>query len=124
MAYGVIGLLGARRAMPSEVGLFIIGAAVLHDGVVAPITVLLGGVVVRWMVPARWRAAVAATFVMAAPITLFAIPFVRGYGRDAGNPSLLPGNYGRGLAVVIAAIVVGAVITCWPRRRGTEEPDG
>jgi hypothetical protein len=31
-------------------------------------------------------------------------PFVRGYGRQPGNPSLLPRNYAAGLAAYLAAI--------------------
>jgi hypothetical protein len=43
-----------------------------------------------------------------AAISLVTFPTVRGYGRAADNPSLLPGNYGRSLVLVIALVWLAA----------------
>lgn len=118
MAYGAAGLVSAaRRTMPRELVLFVLGAAVIHDAVIAPVTILVGGGVIRRLVPAGWRPAVAAAFVAGAPISLFAIPFIRGEGRNPGNPSVLPGNYARGLAVTVALLAVVAAAAYRPHRR-------
>ena len=41
-------------------------------------------------------------------VSLLALPFVIGAGRMPDNPTVLPLNYGRGLALVLAAIWLGA----------------
>ncbi|MCM4077883.1 hypothetical protein [Paractinoplanes hotanensis] len=50
------------------------------------------------------------------------VPLAWGFGRDAGNPAVLPRPYGTGLGLVLAAIAVIAVagrkgIERWRRRR-------
>nr|MBA3653360.1 hypothetical protein [Actinomycetota bacterium] len=57
-------------------------------------------------------------------LSLVAWPLVRGYGRSAGNPSILPRNYGAGLAgtliVVWTGILVFGVLL---RRRRPSQPE-
>lgn len=107
MAAGVAGLLGARRTMPAEVARFVVGAAAVHDLVLAPFVGLVGAVLLGRLAP-RARRAAATILLVVAPIALFAFPLVRGYGRRPGNPSVLPGNYASGLLItaVVAAVCV------------------
>ena len=44
-----------------------------------------------------------------AVLVAIAWPFVRGYGRRSGNPSLLPRNYAVGLAAYLAVIWIVAL---------------
>ena len=68
-----------------------------------------------WSQRLRWPLAASAT------LALVAWPFVRGYGRSAGNPSLLPRDHGTGVAAAIASVwllsVVVAVLAFVGRRR-------
>jgi hypothetical protein len=79
-----------------------VGLALAHDLVLAPV-VLLVGAGVRRVVPAGARPLVAGGLLVSGVLGLVAWPLVRGYGRSAGNPSVLPRDYGRGLLVALAA---------------------
>lgn len=46
-------------------------------------------------------------------------PFVQGYGRDQGNPSLLPRSYGAGTAAVVGAVLLVAPVWMLANRRLT-----
>lgn len=110
MAAGAVGLVGARRTMPSEVARFFAGGALIHDLVLAPLVGAVAVVALRRLPPLA-RRATTSFLIVAAPIALFAMPLVRGYGRRPGNPSILPGNYVTGLltTLVIATAAVGVV---------------
>jgi hypothetical protein len=117
VAYGVRGaLVDAARTHPPELARWIVAAAAVHDLVLVP-AVLLTGRIARRLTPDRlWppvRAALAATGVF----TLVAWPFVRGYGRDPANASLLPRDYGTGLAIAVAATWLAAAAWAAVRAR-------
>ncbi len=109
MAFGVIGVLGAaRRTRPVELGLFLVGGALVHDLLVAPVVLLVAAVAAR-VVPPVARRGVSVFLFAAGAIALFSFPFIRGYGRNPTNPSILPNDYAAGLAIVIAFIAVAAL---------------
>jgi hypothetical protein len=119
MAWGVRGILDeSARTHPAELGRWIIGSAVVHDAVLLPLVLALGVVVRRAVPQAAWapvRWALATTGVL----VLVAWPFVRGYGRRSGNPSLLPRDYGGGLLVALAVVwLAAAVLAVASTRRG------
>jgi hypothetical protein len=104
IAWGIRGILDeSARTHPAELGRWLIGSAVVHDAVLLPL-VLAVGLLARRAVPAdawppvRWALATSGVLV------LVSWPFVRGYGRSPGNPSLLPRNYGGGLVVALAVV--------------------
>lgn len=104
MGVGAWGLVSeAEKTRPTESIRFVVGAAVLHDLVLAPVVVLAGWALAR-AVPARARGPVQVALMVSAVVALFSIPFVRGYGKVAPNPSILPRNYGAGLAVILSVI--------------------
>lgn len=104
MTIGAWGLVSdADKTQPAESVRFVVGAAVVHDLLLAPVVVLAGWGLAR-IVPARARGPVQAALVVSAVVALFSVPFVRGYGRVATNPSILPRNYGAGLALILGAI--------------------
>lgn len=117
MLYGLVGLLdAATKTKPTELALFVVGAAIAHDLIVAPLVLGVAALVGRF-VPRRLRPPAALVLVVGAMTTVFAFPFVRGYGRISTNPSILPRDYGRGLAAMLAAIILAGVLWTVARLR-------
>ena len=87
-----------------------VSAAVVHDVVVAPLAIAVGWLVVRF-VPRVAKAPVQAGLILSAVVTAVSWPALRGYGRIASNPTYLPRDYGRGLALSLA--VVWAACGAW-----------
>ncbi len=128
MGYGAWGLVQERQAAaPLAVARLFFGAAVLHDAVLAPVVFAAGFLVARH-VPAWSRGPVQAGLLTSAVVALYSWPFVRGYGRAATNPSALPADYGRGLAVIVLGVwvlVAGEVFRrARARRREPAAPPG
>jgi len=124
-AVGVWGMISdAARTQPGESARFVLGAAAVHDLLLAPVVVLVGWALAR-AVPARARGPVQAAVMVSAVVALFSLPFVRGYGRGPTNPSLLPRNYGAGLAVIVAVVWVTAALAItlrWWKARARPQP--
>ena len=102
MAGAVVGAVADRRdAQPTVLARWLVGGALLHDLLWLPIVAVVGAVLARAgrsgrvPAPVRWAIATSAVLV------LIAWPFVGGYGRNRGNPSLLPRNYAHGLVAYL-----------------------
>jgi hypothetical protein len=122
IAIGVVGLAGEGDAVPvSAFTRWVVGLAVFHDLVFAPLVAVVGVVSVR-LLPARIRPVVTSFAVVAGMTTLFAWPFVERWGISPSNPSIQPRNYARGLTEVLAVVatvyVVSAVTAVVIRRAG------
>jgi hypothetical protein len=118
MLFGVAGLLSeARRTRPAELAAWLLGSAVAHDAVLAPVVFGLGILVAR-AVPATVRRFVQGGLVASGMLVAAMLPFVGGWGRQPDNPSALPGSYGGGLAVVLGVVwaVVGLLAAREVRR--------
>jgi hypothetical protein len=100
---------------PSNLARFVVGGALLHDLVVAPIVVVAGVMLAR-AVPGRARAAVQAALVVSAIVALFSYPLVRAYGLAANNPTSLPHNYTANLLVVLGVVWAVAAVAVLRRR--------
>lgn len=118
MAYGIIGALAnSRDTHPSDLARWFLGAAVAHDGVLAPAVLLLGTALGR-LLPARLRAPVQGGLIVMGVVVLFAVPLVRGYGVRPDNPTVVFRNYAPSLFVVLAIIsLVTAGLTVRAGRR-------
>jgi hypothetical protein len=125
MAGAVIGAFGDRRdAQPTVLARWLLGSAVLHDLLWLPIVAVVGVVLARVgrggrvPGPVRWAVATSAVLV------LIAWPFVRGYGRNRGNPSLLPRNYAHGLVayLVLTWLLAGVAMGVGRWRAGRTRP--
>lgn len=92
---GVVSAL--EESKPVLLAGWVVGLAVAHDLVVAPVVLGVGRLVRRWP-------SVAVGLLLSGVVVLFAFPFVRGYGRRADDPSALPRDYRAGLLVVLAVI--------------------
>ncbi|WP_189382743.1 hypothetical protein [Streptosporangium nondiastaticum] len=109
---------------PWPVVRWLAGAVLVHDGIVAPLTLLAGLVVVRL----RARRAVRGGLLVAASVTAVAYPVLFRPGVPQ-NPSVLPLDYVRNwlfvLALTAAATAVialtGARARAWARRPRTRE---
>jgi len=115
MAFAVIGAL-TDADLNGGALLFLIGVLVAHDGLLMPLTILIGALLGR-IVPLRWRALVRAALLACLAVTIVAFPLVLGRGRAADNPSLLPLHYGRGLLEVYATICLTAATVAAIRAR-------
>lgn len=122
MAFAVRGLLHYHRSTnPVATVRLLVGLDIVHDLVLVPV-VLLVGVGVARLVPARARAAVVVGLVLSGVAALYAYPFLRGFGRSAATPSRLPNNYATGLVTVLAVVWVVVIVgaTAVARRRLAE----
>ena len=92
-----------------RVFVYMVGLDLVHDLVLAPLIVLLGVVLFR-LIPRGNRQVLQIALIISGTLALYSYPFVRGFGRLGNNPSLLPNNYGRGLALLLA--IVWSVAAC------------
>ncbi len=117
IAWGVVGIFRhSLDTRPANLAKFVVGGALLHDLLVAPV-VILAGVLIARAVPARARGPVQAALVVSGIVALFSWPLVRAYGLAANNPTSLPHNYALGLLIVLGVVwaTAGALILLKPR---------
>ncbi len=95
---------------PGQLARFVVGGALVHDLLVAPL-VILAAVLLARAVPGRARPFVQAAVVVSAMVALFAYPLVRAYGLATRNPTSLPHNYTANLLIVLGLVwaVAGAL---------------
>ena len=127
MAYAVRGaLMDSGGTNPSQLVRWVIGGALVHDLLIAPIVTGVA-LLLAWRAPRWWGRPVAAASAFTAILVLFSWPVLRGYGRHPGNSSTLPRNYTAGLAVVLGAVWVATLAVVGfravrRRQAGGEEP--
>jgi hypothetical protein len=122
IAFGLRGVLrgGVATDWPVTV-VWLLAGPLLHDLVVFPAVAAIGWVVAR-VVPATVRPVVRGGLIVAAAVTVVAIPVLTGRG-DPRNPSLTPLDYPRNYALVLAAIaVVTAALAVRRHRRSAAPP--
>ena len=103
-------LSSSRDSRPRELLLWLLAIILLADLLVLP-TALGFGRLVRGRPWARWAASCVAV------VALVSWPFVRGYGRDPQNPSVLPREYGAGTTITIAGVIATAGLGALGARR-------
>ncbi|MGW9436867.1 hypothetical protein [Streptomyces sp. NPDC055607] len=120
-------VLGARlvAAEPAsgDVLVWLAGALVVHDGLLAPLVLAVGLLIAGRSERGLWRGAL----VIAGSVVLVTLPLLLRPGPPP-NPSALPLPYGRNLVIVLVAVAVGAVllrlVRLWrqrsQRRTGTD----
>lgn len=108
IGWGVFGIFSnSLDTRPANLATFVVGGALLHDLLVAPV-VIVAGVLIARAVPARARGPVQAALVVSGIVALFAWPLVRAYGLAANNPTSLPRNYGLNLLIVLGVVWTAA----------------
>lgn len=110
---GIAGAIGnARHTKPVEWGAWIIGAAVVHDGVIAPL-VLGVGATLRHRLSPRSRTALTAGLIVTGLIVVATVPIFSGLGVREDNPSHLPRDYWTGLGITLGSVWLGAGALLW-----------
>ena len=120
---GLRGVLSHRiDTRPAQLARFVVGGALLHDLLIAPVVILVGAGLAR-VVRGRARAVVQAALVVTAVLALFSYPLVRAYGKATRNPTSLPHNYTANLAIVLGVVwAVAAVAVVVRIRKGRRRP--
>ncbi len=91
--------------------LWLAGGVVVHDLLLAPAVLALCWVGAR-LLPPLARPAAAAGLVVLGSLTLLAVPFLGGFGRDNApdNATLLDRDYTAGYLVLVALVLLGVVL--------------
>jgi len=114
--YGAELLLDQGSANLVHALVWLLGGVVLHDAVLAPVTLLIGLVALR-----AFRGRLPGTVVIGAlvlgSVTLVAVPVLGRFGERADNPTLLDRHYVLGwLVFAILTAAVTALATLLRRR--------
>jgi len=89
--------------------LWLIGAVVIHDGIVSPLVIGVGWFIHR-TVPPRARRYLQGGLIAAGLITVVAIPMISQQGAEPASKALLQQNFGGNLTILLG--VVAAVSLC------------
>ncbi|TDV45372.1 hypothetical protein [Actinophytocola oryzae] len=108
---------GSSRTINAVEGLaWFAGGPIVHDGLVAPVVGIVGLGIAR-VVARPWRTPVAVGVVLSAVLTLLAVPLLWRPFYVATNPGLHDRDYGTGLAIALAVVWVGVVVSGLAQRR-------
>ncbi|WP_282695304.1 hypothetical protein [Streptomyces sp. CC208A] len=126
LGLALIGLgawLVATEPEPLGVLLWLAGALVLHDGILAPLVFAVG----LLLVGRRLRGVLRGALLVAGSVILVTLPLLVRPGEPP-HPSALPLPYGRNLAIVLAAVAVvtAALVSVrwWRDRQERAADDG
>jgi len=124
IAFGVWSLLAKPGAThPAEAAAWVVGLALAHDLLLAPIALLVAWVV-RRAAPRIARGLVLGALAISAFVALYAFPLVRRFGAQPDNPSFLPRDAAAGLTLVMALVWVTAAVMLAGRLRQTRRAKG
>ncbi len=102
------------------------GGLLLHDAVLAPLTIAVAAVGGH-LLPTSVRGPAAAGAVVLGTVTLTAVPVLGRFGARADNPTLLDRDYASGwllfAAAVLLAVAVGSTSSVVLARRGRAKED-
>jgi hypothetical protein len=118
--YGGWRLLDLGWANTRATLVWLVGGVVLHDGVFAPVVLVVALLAVRVIRSDRLAPAVVALVILV-PLTLLAVPELGRFGARADRPTLLDRDYWLGWSVLVTLVVVavaaGTLVST--RRRAT-----
>ncbi|CAN5222822.1 hypothetical protein BH20ACT16_BH20ACT16_14050 [soil metagenome] len=110
LTFGFIGLMtNSAQTRPGNMVKWVLGGLIAHDAIVAPAVVAVSFLLAR-LLPAAIRGGIQATLAVCAVLVVMSYPVLNAAGRDPNNPSLLPHDYPRNLAIVLAAILAGGIV--------------
>jgi hypothetical protein len=88
---------------------WMIGAVVIHDGIVSPVVVAVGWLLRRF-VPARGRGYLQAGLIMGALVTIIAIPMIHLRDSQPAVKAILRQNFAGNLTLLLGIIGAGTLI--------------
>jgi hypothetical protein len=115
--FGAWGILAHQGySPPLKILPWWIALVILHDGVIAPVTALVGSLVVGRL-PAAARAPVQFAGVVCGLVTLFAVPLLWREGRGFEGSTLLTRDYRANLIGILATVIVLTAVVAVGRSR-------
>lgn len=112
----VLGLFGAFQLVTqipfgdlAVLAVWLVGAVIIHDGIVSPLVVAVGWLVSR-IVPQRARRYLQAALVTAALVTVIAVPLILREGTQPPSKAILRQHYGANLTVLLS--IIAALALC------------
>ncbi len=121
LAYAATRLADVPSDQWASVLTWLAGGVVLHDGVLAPLVVVLGVIASRWL-PAPWRAPAVVGLICWGCVSLIAIPVLTGNGVDPPNETLQHRPYVTSWWIGTAVVVLLVVAAGWTRRLRSSRP--
>ncbi|KQV74214.1 hypothetical protein ASC61_03885 [Aeromicrobium sp. Root344] len=97
-----------------SMGTWLAGGVILHDAVIAPVTVVLGVVAAR-LLPGRTRSVAAIAFLVWATLTVAFLNVLSGQGGKPDNDTVLHRPYG--LSWIVLTLVIAAIAAAVAYRR-------
>ena len=104
-----------------SMGTWLAGGVILHDAVIAPLTVLLGIVAAR-LLPGHTRSVAAIAFLVWATLTVTFVNVLSGQGGKPDNDTVLHRPYGLSWIILTTVIVVAAVSAVRRHPRTLQKP--
>ncbi|GAA3522461.1 hypothetical protein GCM10022234_18260 [Aeromicrobium panaciterrae] len=99
-----------------SVAVFLVGGVILHDAILAPVTVGIGVLGAR-LLPSHVRAAAGIGFLLWGTLTLAFVNVLSGQGGKPDNMTVLNRPYALSWFVMTAVLVAAVVIAAVRRRR-------
>ncbi|MEJ7741096.1 MAG: hypothetical protein WKF73_00275 [Nocardioidaceae bacterium] len=118
LAWGAKQFLGLGLDNITTTAVWLVGGVLAHDGVLAPLVVVLALIAIR-LLPVWLRGPLAAGLVVLGSVTLLAIPVLGRFGARTDNPTLLDRNYVGGWLVLVAITVTCVAVAGLISRRRT-----
>jgi len=116
-AYGAVELLDLGLDNLRATVTWLVGGVLVHDAVLAPLTIAAWFVVSR-LTGRRLPGAVVVGAVVLGTLTIVAVPMVGRFGARPDNPTLLDRNYVLGWAMLATLTVVAVAMAVVGSRRG------
>jgi hypothetical protein len=117
IGFGILGLFhDSARTHPDQWARWFLGAALVHDFVLAPL-VFGSSHLLRRVIGRRWRASLIAAGISSGVLLLLSFPLIRRYGADPNNVSILPQNYTMNLLIILAIVWTVALVAALVRQR-------
>ena len=99
---------------------WLVAGVVLHDGVLAPLVLLVCLAATRWL-PQVARGPAAAGLVVLGSVTLLAVPVLGRFGARPDNTTLLDRNYALGWVLLAVLTVVGVAVATYAGARSARK---
>ena len=124
IAVGLWGLWLMRDFTSTQLislGTFLVGGLILHDAILAPITVGLGVLAAR-LLPSHFRAAVGIAFLLWGTLTLAFFNVLSGEGGKPDNMSILDRPYAISWVAMTGVLAGAAAVAAVRRRQAVRAP--